>query len=200
MEREDAIQKYFNQNYSYDEIKNILHKYGYKISYRYLQRILQTLGLHLKKCKENLDLIIHTILKELENSGSCLGYESMWKRLKLQYGLKVNRLTVRKLLRVIDPEGVECRFKYKLKRREYKVSGPNYLWHMDGYDKLKPYGFAIHGCVDGFSRKVLWLSVATTNNKPEVICYYYLRAVQKFGTVPILLYHKILIDIKKFEE
>ena len=24
------------------------------------------------------------------------------------------------------------------------------LWHLDGYDKLKPYGFAIHGYIDGY--------------------------------------------------
>ena len=33
--------------------------------------------------------------------------------------------------------------------------GPNYAWHIDGYDKLKPYGFALHGCIDGYSRKIL---------------------------------------------
>lgn len=27
--------------------------------------------------------------------------------------------------------------------------GPDFVWHLDGYDKLKPYGFAIHGCIDG---------------------------------------------------
>ena len=26
---------------------------------------------------------------------------------------------------------------------------PNEVWHCDGYDKLKPYGFAIQGCIDG---------------------------------------------------
>jgi len=24
------------------------------------------------------------------------------------------------------------------------------VWHLDGYDKLKPYGFAVHCCVDGY--------------------------------------------------
>ena len=23
------------------------------------------------------------------------------------------------------------------------------LWHVDGYDKLSPYGFTVHGCIDG---------------------------------------------------
>ena len=29
------------------------------------------------------------------------------------------------------------------------VQGPNFSWHCDGYDKLKPFGIAIHGCIDG---------------------------------------------------
>ncbi len=24
-----------------------------------------------------------------------------------------------------------------------------YTWHADGHDKLSPYGFCIHGCIDG---------------------------------------------------
>ena len=31
------------------------------------------------------------------------------------------------------------------------LQGPNYAWHMDGYTKLTPFGFHIHGCVDGYS-------------------------------------------------
>ena len=27
--------------------------------------------------------------------------------------------------------------------------GLNQAWHMDGYDKLKPFGFPIHGAIDG---------------------------------------------------
>ena len=34
----------------------------------------------------------------------------------------------------------------------YSFQGPNYPWHIDGYDKLKAYGFAIHGCIDGWGR------------------------------------------------
>lgn len=44
-------------------------------------------------------------------------------------------------------------------RRAYWSEGPSHVWHMDGFDKLKPYGIAVHGCIDGYSRKVLWLKV-----------------------------------------
>lgn len=30
------------------------------------------------------------------------------------------------------------------------MQGPNYVWHLDGNDKLGiKYGFYIHGCIDG---------------------------------------------------
>ena len=45
------------------------------------------------------------------------------------------------------------------------VPGPNFIWHIDGYDKLKPYGFCIHGAVDGYSRRILWLEVGPSNNR-----------------------------------
>ena len=41
----------------------------------------------------------------------------------------------------------------------YSVPGPGALWHSDGNDKLKRYGFPIHGAMDGYSRKLLWLKV-----------------------------------------
>lgn len=42
----------------------------------------------------------------------------------------------------------------------------NYVYFL-GYDKLKPYGFPIHGALDGYSCKILWLEVTRSNNKPE---------------------------------
>ena len=55
---------------------------------------------------------------------------------------------------------------------------------MDGHDKLKPYGFSIHGCIDGFSRKLIWLEVSPSNKKPEIIAKFYLDADQELGGVP----------------
>lgn len=30
------------------------------------------------------------------------------------------------------------------------LQGPNFIWHVDGYDKLTPYGITLHGCIDGW--------------------------------------------------
>lgn len=52
------------------------------------------------------------------------------------------------------------------------------------YDKIKPYGFPIHGSIDGFSRYIIWLRVGTTNNDPKVVGGYYVDAIKKLNGFP----------------
>ena len=43
------------------------------------------------------------------------------------------------------------------------------------------FGFGIHGCIDGFSRKIIWLEVACTNRRPHLVLKYFLDAVNEYG-------------------
>ncbi|KAJ8676131.1 hypothetical protein QAD02_011917 [Eretmocerus hayati] len=51
--------------------------------------------------------------------------------------------TVRVILQELDLVGVERRRRYQMKNREYEVPQPNYIWHCDGHDKLKQFGFPL---------------------------------------------------------
>ena len=61
------------------------------------------------------------------------------------------------------------------------------MLYLPGYDKLKPYGFPIHGAIDGYSRKILWLEVARSNNKPQIPAAYYIDAVLSRDGCPFVL-------------
>lgn len=50
---------------------------------------------------------------------------------------------------------------------------------------MKPFGFPIHGAVDGFSRKVLWLEVTRSNNAPETVAQFYLDFVKQNRCCPL---------------
>ena len=80
--------------------------------------------------------------------GCLSGYRSMWHTLRRE-GYQLSRQAVATCLQEMDTEGCERRRRRKLKRRVYTNPGPNYCWHIDGYDKLKPDGFPVHGCIDG---------------------------------------------------
>lgn len=84
----------------------------------------------------------------------------------------------------MDPRGVEVRKARRLHRRNYFSKGPNYIWHFDGYDKLKPFGICINGAIDGFSRKIIWLNAYTTNSDPKIVGGYYVEAVESLGGYP----------------
>lgn len=91
------------------------------------------------------------------------------------------------MLRQVDPNGVQFRSRRRLLRRTYYSLGPNHTWHIDGYDKLKPYGFPIHGCIDGYSRKIMWLNVCPSNNDPKLEAHFYMSRVKKLQGCPLIV-------------
>ena len=185
LSREELIHVYFIRGLSYDEILNMLSiHHGITLSKRHLHRLLRDQGLSRRINKSNLndvfDFLDHSIS---ETSSKNFGYRQMTQRLR-GLGYVVDRETVRMCIKELDPEGVLERSRHRLVRRTYVTRGPNYLWHMDGYDKLKPYGFCIHGAIDGFSRKILWLKVGSSNNDPRVVASYFINCIRVLNLVP----------------
>ena len=91
------------------------------------------------------------------------------------------------ILKEVDPEGTNKRKACHLRRRKYVSEGSNSCWHADGYDKLKPYGFPIHGCIDGYSSRILWLKVTKSNLHAKVPAAYYVDTMKESGICPKLL-------------
>lgn len=56
---------------------------------------------------------------------------------------------------ILDPAGNALRRSHRLHRRVYTNDGPNQIVHIDGYDKLKPFGLCIHGAIDGYNLVLL---------------------------------------------
>lgn len=179
------------QGYSNAEILGFIGViHGIAVGLRTLKRWLSILRLKRQRRgnEAQLEDIVSAILTEMEEYvGSHVGYREMTRRLRIKHNLKVTRDTVMRAMRVVDPEGVENRRRHRLRRRRYCTPGPNFLWHLDGWDKLKPYGFCVHGCIDGFSRRILWLEVASSNKDPKVVADYFLSTVQQLGGVPRLI-------------
>ena len=132
------------------------------------------------------ELVRRRICEVINGPGSCAGYRTVWHMLRME-GLHVPRIIVQDLLKELDPEDTQLRRARRLKRRIYYNPGPNQVWHMDGYDKLKPFGFPIHGAIDGFSRRVLWLKVTRSNNSPDNRASFFLDVVRELHGCPVQL-------------
>lgn len=141
---DEMVAQYFSMGFQQKEIiafLKVLH--GRRVSPRTLKRILSKLKLFRRKEYSRMEDVVQFIQGEINKSGKLHGYK--WMHLRcLQNNLVVTQQVVRDLLLMLDPEGVELRRKRRLRRRQYNSKGPNYVWHVDSYDKLKPYGVCIN--------------------------------------------------------
>ena len=180
MTEREIIEMYFYCGFTYSCILQLMSKYhNINMSLSTLKRRLQSFNLARSRDAIDVDQIREAIRKEMDGPGCLFGYRSMWHSLRMGHGLTAPRDLVQRLMKEIDPDGCELRKRRRLRRRSYWSLGPNHTWHIDGYDKLKDFGFPIHGCVDGFSRKVLWLNVSRSNNDPSVVLRFYLDCVDE---------------------
>jgi len=151
----NIIEGYFRLGLQYAEILHLMDNiHNEQVSMRQLHRILRIRNLYRRKNKTNLNEVILCINQALQGSRQNFGYRLMTQWLFSQ-GITTDRETVRLILKELDPNGVRSRQSHRFRRRLYLSRGPNFIWHMDGYDKLKPYGLAIHAAIDGWSRKLL---------------------------------------------
>ena len=182
---EDLVKHYFRLSFTIDEIVGfLLFSHHIVTSRTTVKRILKRLGLRRYGVESRLEVIVQKIL-ELHSTGYMdLGYKALWKVLNSICNVRVGQETVRIALKIIDPDGVHLRSQHRLRRRQYTSKGPNYVIHIDGYDKLKPFGIAIHGCVDGYSRRILWLKAGPTNNNPYVTARCFVDYLREIKSVP----------------
>ena len=142
-----VITEYFNKGYEYSTIVQLLEKeHDVTMSIRTLKSRLHEYGLKRRNIVYDEEFIRQRINDILDGPGCVAGYRSVWHTLKLE-GLQFPGDIVEQTIRELDPEGCAERKAKRLKRRKFVSPGPNFSWHVDGYDKLKPYGFPIHGAI-----------------------------------------------------
>ena len=88
-------------------------------------------------------------------------------------GLRVQRRRIRESMARIDPHNTALRWGIAISRRKYQVPWPNSLWHLDGHHALIRWKMVIHGCVDGYSRRIMFLR-CSANNLAETVLELFL--------------------------
>ena len=102
------------------------------------------------------------------------------KGLLIAEGYRASVKRINTALRVLDPLGCAARRAGLIKCRTYNVAGPNALWHIDGNHKLIRWGFVIHGCIDGYSRFIIYLC-CRTSNESMTVAQCFVDQIHKYG-------------------
>ena len=155
-----------------------------QISLRTLKNRLRQCGISRRLHPTPMERVRECITEQLQNSAGSVGYRAMHRILTSRYNLHVSSQTVMTSLLQLDPTGCATRRSRRFSRRIYYCKGPNDTWHTDGWDKLKPFGISVHGCIDGFSRRVMWLVACSSNKDPATIARFYLDCIEDVGCFP----------------
>jgi hypothetical protein len=125
---------------------------------------------------EELDRIIQ---QYIANHGTTTGQVYINGYLKSQ-GLLVQRRRIRESMARVDPRNTVLRWGITVSRRVYRVPWPNSLWHLDGHHSLIRWKLVVHGCIDGFSRRIMFLR-CSSNNLAETVLELFLDAISRDG-------------------
>ncbi|XP_057300890.1 uncharacterized protein LOC130635548 [Hydractinia symbiolongicarpus] len=126
---------------------------------------------------EELDEHVKKIISDFPNCGI-----RRMKGFLLSHGYHIPWKVVRDSMWRVDPSGLLMRSLQRnvVRRRKYSVAAPRSLWHIDGNHKLIRWSIVIHGGIDGYSRRLMFLSCGSSN-KATVVLDLFLTAVQNFG-------------------
>ena len=162
--------------YSWSEIAKMLRISRWTLYRRLREFDLQTLGRFSDISDEYLDGLI---LGYISRHGYTTGESYLIGFIRSQ-GLKVQRDRIRASLTRVDPHNTALRWACVITRRVYSVPGPNALWHIDGNHALIRWKFVVHGCIDGFSRRIMYLLCAD-NNRAATVSSVFEKAAEEFG-------------------
>jgi hypothetical protein len=118
--------------------------------------------------------------------GRSFGSRWFTSYLRHQFGYKARRDDLAAAQKQLDPAGVTSRLpRLRRERQEnYVTSGPNFLWCLDGHDKLAQYGIEIYAAVDAYSRKIIWFYCGNSNRTPISVLKQYFNTVNAVGVCP----------------
>ena len=155
---EDQMRFYLQHHF---KIKDLAIMLG--CSKRTIERRMHQYGLSSRaKYSSISDVDLREAIESILRFNSNMGEKSVEGALKAR-GIVVQRSRIRDIMYQVDPNGVQHRLRNTLQRRTYHVESPNALWHIDSHHKLIRWKFVIHGAVDGYSRVIPYLLVATNN-------------------------------------
>ena len=114
-----------------------------------------------------IDRIIRAIKADHPNDG-----ERMMSGHLVARGIFIQRTRLRASIHRTDPVNTALRRSVAVRRRVYYAEGPNAVWHLDGHHKLVHFRLVTHGCIDGYSRTIIFLRCSSNNESSTVLSLF----------------------------
>jgi Clr5 domain len=102
-----------------------------------------------------------------------------------ELGVQVSRDRLFGIYRALVPEAIDRRTRDMQRHRgEYIVPGPNFIWSIDAYLKLSPYGIEVYAAIDAYSRFIVWIYIGISARTAISVLRQYLDTIEVLGQHP----------------
>lgn len=163
-----------SSDFTWDEVSSIVG-----ISRTTLWRRLHKLGIPLHRYSDISDCELDKLTSQVQLNNPNVGVGMLQGHIR-SLGMRIQRQRIRESVLRINPLRAVVRWHQAISRRTYWVPGPNSLWHIDGHHSLIRWRFVVHGCVDGYSRMIVYLA-CRTNNQAATVFRLFRRATMECG-------------------
>ncbi|OJJ07710.1 hypothetical protein ASPVEDRAFT_46950 [Aspergillus versicolor CBS 583.65] len=167
-----------------EEILHVLQLEGFNIQARTLKYVRQRQGLLRRTTNTIADqAIVEGVLKQLRtelSSGQIEGYgmRMLYHHFRSQ-GFLIARDRLFSMYRELAPMAVHQRWQDLQRHRgAYFTPGPNFIWSIDGYLKLAPYGIEIYAAIDAYSRYIIWIYVGISSRTAVSVLRQFLDTLE----------------------
>ena len=151
----------------------------FRVSRWTVMRRVQSYGLQgLSRFSSITDEQIDDIIRAYTSNHGYTTGESYMRGHFRALGYYVPRRRIRAGINRVDPRNTALR--WLVSRRVYAVPWPNSLWHLDRHHSLIRWGLVIHGCIDGYSRRIIYLACGS-NNLAEIVLHLFETAIERDG-------------------
>ncbi len=207
------LSAYVSQGLKREEILDFVKRdyQEYTWSFRTLDRRLRAFDIYYTDKGISVEQIQDAVRKELDGPGQLLGYRAMQNKLRQEHGLNVPRDLVHDVMYDLDEEGLAARRpcrKQKKNRGHFTTKGVNWVFSLDGHDKLMGYQnstfpLAVYGCLDTASRKLrpMELRYQFTVTRPRgssapASNFHYFKFFSLLQNFQSKVFHKTVICVK----
>ena len=174
-------------DYTNQEVRDMLKQFGVNIDARQLGRLMTRENIIRNVIHVNddeLSEIIRYLRFETNTVTYGEGYRAIQSYLVTEFGLRISLHRIGRICRAVDPDGVEWRRRRMIRRRRYNCLCPYEMFHCDANLKLVNWKFYIHGCIDGYSRYIVYVKLAGRNDSRTLEPIFEEECLRTVGRLP----------------
>ena len=170
-----------------------LHSDGFIITKTGLERIRRDLGLWRRQDPEQISESLRELRRFFESESELstklkdFGRTYLYAKVR-RAGLVLSRRALYEGFREFYPGSITERWNtMRYRRGGWTAPGPDFMWSLDAYDKLKAWGFEIYASIDVYSRFITWFYIGISANTSRSVVAQYLHVLSERQTMPNII-------------